>query len=304
MRVSTPPHILVDEGRRFAVYSDEFIAVPARQIGIASSVGKETLLKALSLYLSSDFVTYQQFFTTSQWGISTSIATLDSLKNLPVPLDRLSQQELRTWAKLRDTLAEMSQTISAPRLGDKVSIHTEHALKDKIAELNDRVFHVLGLRESERILVQDFVTMNMQCIQGKVTKEVLAPPLESTMQLYLQRLKQELDTFISGQSNMQHEIIAIRDPQSAMIAIRLAQAHAPHALLIRIADEQTAREFGVIRERLKQRHSQWMYFNRNLRIYDQDTIYCFKPMQALHWTQRQAILDAGEVIAETLASEE
>jgi hypothetical protein len=35
-----------------------------------------------------------------------------------------------------------------------------------------------------------------------------------------------------------------------------------------------------------------------------DTIYCFKPMQALHWTQRQAILDAGEVIAETLAAEE
>jgi hypothetical protein len=49
-----------------------------------------------------------------------------------------------------------------------------------------------------------------------------------------------------------------------------------------------------------------MYFNRNLRIYDQDqdTIYCFKPMQTLHWTERQAILDASEVIAEALVPEE
>ena len=54
----------------------------------------------------------------------------------------------------------------------------------------------------------------------------------------------------------------------------------------------------------KENYSQWIYFNRYLRIYDNDTIYCFKPMQAFHWTQRQAILDAGEVIAETLTVEE
>jgi hypothetical protein len=294
----------VDEGRRFAVYSDEFIAVPARQIGIAASVGTEMLLKALSLYLSSDFVTYQQFFTSSQWGISTSIATLDSLRNLSVPLDRLSQQELSTWAKLRDTLAEMSQTISKPRLGAKAAIHTKQALVEKIVELNDRVFHALGLRESERMLVQDFVAMNMQCIQGKVTKEVLAIPSESTIQLYLRYLKQELDAFIVEQPNAQHQIIVVYDSRSAMLAIRLTQADTSPTLLVETADGKTSQEFSKIRERLKQRHNQWMYFNRNLRIYDQDALYCFKPMQAIHWTRRQAILDAGEVIAETLASEE
>lgn len=304
LRVSYPPHILVDEARRFAVYSDEFIAVPAGQIGITSSAGKESLLKALSLYLSSDFVIYQQFFTTSQWGISTSIATLDSLKNLPVPLDKLSQKELDEWAELRDILAAMSQTMLEPELGVGVAASAEHALAEKTVELNDRVLHVLGLRESERILIRDFVTTNMQCIQGKVTEEALRSPSEDTMQLYLQRLKQELDTFVAGQSDMHHEIIAIADTYSAMLAIRLTQADAPHSPLIRTAGERTSQEFTGIRERLKQRHSQWIYFNRNLRIYDHNTIYCFKPMQAFHWTQRQAILDAGEVIAETLAAEE
>jgi hypothetical protein len=288
MRVAMPPHILVDEGRRFAVYSEEFIAISAGQIGIASASGKELLLKALSLYLSSDFVTYQQFFTTSQWGISTSIATLDALKNLPIPLDSLSQKELIEWADLRDSLAE-------------IAVQERQCFADKIAELNERVYCLLGMRETDRILVHDFVTMTMQCIQGKVTKEVLASPSESIMQLYSQCLKRELDAFIDGQPDMQHEILVLHNSHSAMLAIRLIHGKVSLSPTIRPANEETAREFSQIRERLKQRHSQWLNFNRNLRIYDRDVVYCFKPMQALHWTQRQAILDASEVIAETLA---
>jgi hypothetical protein len=303
MRVSMPPHIIVDAGRRFAVYSDEFIAVPARQIGIAAPVGQESLLKALSLYLSSDFVTYQQFFTTQQWGVSTSIATLDSLKNLPIPLDKLSQTEMNEWADLRDTLADMSQAVLTPPLAGKRDGPDERKLMEKIGELNDRVYQLLGLREADRILVQDFVAITMQCIQGKVTKEAVSTPSEAAMQLYLQGLKRELDAFINGDSEMQHEIIIRHDTRFAMLAIRLTQASAHQSPLIRSADEETSAEFARIHERLQQRHSQWIYFNRNLRIYDLDTLYCFKPMQALHWTQRQAILDAGEVIAETLLAE-
>jgi hypothetical protein len=303
MRVSTPPHILVDAGRRFAVYSDEFIAIPARQIGIAAPVGQEPLLKALSLYLSSDFVTYQQFFTTQQWGISTSIATLDSLKNLPIPLDKLSLTEMHEWADLRDTLADMSQAMLTPPLAGKRDGPDERNLMEKIGELNDRVYQLLGLREADRILVQDFVAITIQCIKGKVTKEAFLAPSESIMQLYLQRLKHGLDAFIDGEPKTQHEIIIHHGTRFAMLAIRLTQAGARQPPIIRTVDDETSDEFARIHERLQQRHSQWIYFNRNLRIYDHDTLYCFKPMQALHWTQRQAILDAGEVIAETLLAE-
>ena len=303
MRVSIPPHILVDRGRRFAIYLDEFMAIPHSQTGIASPVGKESLLKALSLYLSSDFVMYQQFFTTPEWGISTSIGTLESLKNLPIPLDKLSQTEMNEWADLRDTLADMSQAVLTPPLAVKRDGADDRNLTEKIGELNDRVYQLLGLREADRILVQDFIAVTMQCVQGKVTKEVLLAPSEPTMQLYLQRLKHELDAFIDGDPEMQHEIIIRHDIRYAMLAIRLTRTAARQLPLIRAADEETSDEFARIHERLQQRHSQWMYFNRNLRIYDHDTLYCFKPMQALHWTQRQAILDAGEVIAETLLAE-
>ena len=294
--VSQPPHILLDEGRRFAVYSDEFIAVSPGQTGIAAPVGNEILLKALSLYLSSEFATYQQFFTTSQWGISTSIATLDALKNLPVPLDNLSHQEMVEWAKLRDTLADMSQHTLASSEGSIVS-SMEGALSDKIVELHNRVYQALGLRESERILIRDFVQMNRHCIKGKVLREAGAAPSEFMRQSYVQRLKKELDAFIGDESGTQHEVVPDYEERYAIIAVRLMPEN---------ASQTVVRRPERIRERLQQRHSQWMYFNRNLRLYDydHDTLYCLKPLQALHWTERQAILDAGEVIATTLATQE
>ncbi|MCE2485935.1 MAG: N-6 DNA methylase [Desulfurellaceae bacterium] len=304
MRVSTPPHILLDVGRRFAIYSDEFLAVPARQIGIAAQPGKESLLKALSLYLSSDFVVYQQFFTSSQWGIDTDIATLDSLKSLPVPLERLSVKEIREWAALRDALAKISPASLESELEEQMASNTEQALTDKMVELNERVFQLLGLREDERILVQDFVTTNMQCVQGKVAKAALNPPSKSLMKSYLQLLKKELDTFIAGQTDARHEITAFHDARSTMIAVKLAPPNATQHIILKYANEEMTREWTRIREHLYRRHSQWVYFNRNLRIYDNDTTYCFKPMHTLQWTRRQALLDAGEVIAETLVAEE
>ena len=50
-------------------------------------------------------------------------------------------------------------------------------------------------------------------------------------------------------------------------------------------------------------HSQWLYFARDLRVYADNTVYMLKPLEQIQWTSRQAILDAGEVIAETLGQQ-
>jgi len=59
-----------------------------------------------------------------------------------------------------------------------------------------------------------------------------------------------------------------------------------------------------LRERLRRKHSQWVYFDRSLKIYDRarGVFYQFKPMQRIHWTRRQAVLDSDEIIAETVSA--
>jgi len=54
-------------------------------------------LKALSLYLSSNFIRYHQFFNAPKWGVDESIADLETLKRIPIPIMQLSPGEVREW---------------------------------------------------------------------------------------------------------------------------------------------------------------------------------------------------------------
>ncbi len=56
-----------------------------------------------------------------------------------------------------------------------------------------------------------------------------------------------------------------------------------------------------IRRHLRQKRSQWIYFDRNLRVYDGSRTYVLKPMQRFHWTRSQARLDALDIISESMA---
>ncbi len=69
LTVCRPPHVIVSEARNFAVYSEKFIVVPPRQIGIVSVDGERALLKALALYLSSDFASLSPVPYPTQFGV-------------------------------------------------------------------------------------------------------------------------------------------------------------------------------------------------------------------------------------------
>jgi len=92
--ICRPPHIIVDSTRRFAIYSDEFIGVPHGQFGIAGKPDCARLLKPISLFLSSSFATYYQFFMSPSWGVKREEGTLESLKSLPVPFAEMGDDGL------------------------------------------------------------------------------------------------------------------------------------------------------------------------------------------------------------------
>ena len=54
------------------------------------------------------------------------------------------------------------------------------------------------------------------------------------------------------------------------------------------------------RDWLRRKCSQWVYFDRNLRVYEGTRTYILKPMQRFHWTESQAMCDASAIIAETV----
>jgi hypothetical protein len=299
LAVSKPPHVIVDKSRRFAIYEDRFVAVPSRQIGISGTDELMSLLKAIALFSVSEFAIYHQFFTTPEWGISTSISTLDSYKRLPAPLDLLDQAELQQWEQLHK---EIVQTDQALRDTLELDCKTQNQLNDLIKTLNDRVYHLLKIADHERCLITDLVNIKMQLTRGKVTVDAIRSPTSDEMLAYSLMLRDELDSFVDDQPNFKHNVVVSKNGRSAIVAIRLlSDKRNKQEPQIKDVDEQTTTEFAEIRKLARRQHSQWFYFNRNLRLYRGNATYVFKPLSRLHWTQSQAKQDASTIIAETLS---
>jgi len=170
----------------------------------------------------------------------------------------------------------------------------------QVKEIDLLVFKAAGLRPHDQYLIEDFIKTNLLMIQGKVEADAVRKPEKSEMVDYLQALRNQLDTYMADDMELaSHHLTVVNDDRTAMIEIVLREGK-PAPLTIRSAAAGEVAELAKIRANLLKKHRQWIYFDRNLRIYTKGRLYLFKPLQRVQWTRRQAILDSDELIAEAL----
>jgi hypothetical protein len=281
------------------VFSDKFIVVPSRQIGISSKPSNDILLKVLSLYLSSDFALYHQFFSSPFWGIERDISHKTNLENLPIPLDDLSPHDLAEWASLHDELvrATSSELENTLFKNSKEMLNTSPPLE----QLNERVYALMGINQSERWLIQDLLHVRKRLNEGRIAIEATRPVNEAEMLAYANVLKAELDSFLDGDIKDRHRITVFYSNDLAMAKIdHPRKPPADSGTVVRVEDKDTENKFKKIREDLLTKQGQWIYFNRNLKLFEGRTTYFVKPLQRLSWLKSQALVDADEFIAEKL----
>ena len=307
LSVCKAPHVLVNATRSFAVYSEQFFVVPPRQIGIASPVGNKNLLKALSLFLSSDFAFYFEFFASTQLGIERAVSTLKALRKIPTPLMEMGASELKGWASLHDRLAKATREAYRDEVlwrdedGNEIVPHGPVLRADSMKELNDLVYKSLGLAPSERALVEDLMHVRLDLTDGKLGVRAVGPPKHKDLRAYGAALRKELDDYICGVLPGKHDVHIIYDAHSAMVCMVLAQNAPKGYVSVTKAGAAEAKNLEAFRQHVRQKKSQWVYFDRNLRIYDGKNTYILKPMQRFHWTRSQARLDAMDIISESMA---
>jgi len=303
LSVCRGPHVLVSEARTYAVYTDEYLVVPKGHIGIISPSDNREFLKALSLYLSSDFAFYHQFFTSSRFGVKRDVATRGALKQMPCPLRELNKSDLKPWAALHQRLTKTTPR----RVGDvrknERSLFPDDELDGLLIELNAMVSESLGLSEREKALVSDLVNIQLELIDGKVGRPAIKNPTLPEIKRYGKRLRQELDGFLGLGSKYRHAVDIIYDSATGMICIDFVKSEKAGAVTATSADRSTARALAATRNELREEIGQWVYYDRDLRIHDGTKTYLFKPMQRFHWTESQAMVDASEIIAEAVSAE-
>jgi len=310
LSVCRPPHVIVSAARYFAVYSEQFLVVPPRQIGLASPSEDRDFLKALSLFLSSDFVFYHQFLTSVEFGVKRDRATLQALRTLPIPFAEYNRTALASWVDLHTRLLKVKPrqlnerpTSAGPQL-TLFAPNEDDSLQPLLDELNTMVYDSLRLDARERALVHDLVHVKLEFHDGKIGELAVRKPEAAELYTYAVRLKSELDGFLGDELPKRHQVNIVYDDASGMICVDLVRDEQSARLVtVSSASTETAARLEKTRQRLRKERAQWVYFDRNLRIYEGTRTCVLKPMQRFHWTESQAMVDARHIIAETLAAE-
>jgi hypothetical protein len=307
IEVCNGPHVLVSATRNFAVYNDDMVIVSSRQIGIASPAKDKDLLKAISLFLSSDFAFYFEFFASTEFGVERDVSTLKALRKIPTPLANMKAGQLKPWVELHDKLAKATLDKLRPK-GLFPDDHSASAItpgsvvgEELIAELNSLVNEALQLKPLEKELIRDFVRIRWRLNNGGTGIEAVRKPTKSEMLAYGDSLRAALDDYIKDVVGGAHEIQIMHDDYSGMVRLALVSNASGRRVAVVSATAGEARALKKCRENLRVNKSQWLYFDRNLRVYGRKFTYILKPMQRFHWTKTQATVDAMKIVTESIA---
>ncbi len=256
----------------------------------------ETFLRALSLFLSSSFAKYHQFFLSPEFGVKREIATLSALRELPIPLARTPRSKLQEWADLhRELVAASSQ---AATNGGKQS-----QFDSLLHQLDEMANDALRLSKAQRARVHDLVHVKLGLSDGKTEEFAVRSPSTDELSDYVHTLCSQLDAFLGESSSMWHSLTVVPGESTGVVEIDLREEpRTAQPVRVLNGSSSGASDLLSLPKQLLEQRSQWLYFQRNLRVYQGTKTYLFKPMQRFHWTRSQAYQDANEIIAETLAS--
>jgi len=163
------------------------------------------------------------------------------------------------------------------------------------------VYALLGISKTEKWLIEDLLFVRKEMNEGRLAKEAIKPSTEDDINKYAKALKVELDDFLDAEIKDQHRVTVYYSSQLAIIEIEHPKIQPGGPVTVLKIDDRIANaEFEELRANLLKRHGQWIYFHRNLKIYEGRTTYFVKPRERLCWLRSQALLDADEFIAEKL----
>ncbi len=307
IKICHPPHIFVDDVRRFAIYSEDFFIVPPRQIGIAG--GKPNKLKALALFLKSDLAYYLQFWSTVKMGIERDVFNLNDLKKLVMPLLSFSDDEIANLAHLHDDIASADKQIRqveedkrTPLFNAKIKT-IKPILDALLARMNNKFYGVLGVSKKQRWLIEDMLRVRIKLNDGKIAKEAVEPASKKEITDFASIFQEELDLFLdhTGKRSVHKVKVLYTDSNAVIIVDHLKRNLKTKPEVVEVKNSKTRRELRLLQEKLTETKSnQWMYFTRCLRIYEDRRTYIFKPRQRLYWLKSQALVEADEFIDEKL----
>lgn len=285
---------LVETGLTSSICPAERLVYSQRYYGIPLPKDKSNdWAYCLNGIINSSLATYFIFLTAAEWGVERDNVNGADLMRLPMPEISSSQSPqvkrlLDVEEKLR-TLALQRKAIS----------------KKWRRKLDKAVFDLYDLDPTQRILVEDLVTVTIDFQRNIDKAECLQTPKP-----------EHLDEYARSFLAIINEFLGLRNERKATAEVFDLPGECPLRVVkftivsrsSRVSDVRVVarQEFGSLLERIAENLpveiAADVYTRRNARYYGPGEVYLIKPAQIRFWTRSAGMNDADAVLAEHLRS--
>lgn len=280
---SNPPHVILNASWKYVIYSDEYFVIRPRQIGLSAPKTYENYLQALSLYLSSSLVRYYLFFQTPSFGIERDRITLRDVKSIPVP--EFTSEQIQVLVGLHKDLVQREASGDTAHLQD---------------DLDEQIARLLNVPSSINTLANEFNRIRLKLIENAENSEAAKYPNSEDLIAYAQQLQSELDGFVTT-STRHHQITIDQSPEVIVCTVELKSSEDRLPIVVKDWISRDAEIFVRLRNELNKNFSQWVYVEKELRIFEGSAVHLYKKPLFINWTKTQALNDADDIIAESLS---
>lgn len=290
IKICKPPHLFIHSFWSCIVFSEDYLIIPPRQWGLASTDEKDAdFLRALSIYFSSTLVEYFLFFKTPSRGIERGTLTKKDVEKIPIPT--FSKEQIMQLANFQRSLVDLE------RIGAIVDISAIQL------ELDQMIMDVLAIPEQLMQQARDFIEIRYSLNEGKVAStNAIRHPAKAELQAYGELLSRELDTF-TQRRGIRHKVSLYQSGEFVLCSIEFVRATEPIEVQVCLGGGKILPGFWKDVWRMAQeRFSQWVYVQRELKIYEHSRIFLLKPARLIDWSRTQALNDSASLIADILTA--
>jgi hypothetical protein len=294
-----PPHVLVTKGLRAAYCGYSVLFRHALQ-GIHGPEEDRHLLQFLSAYFNSPLARFYLFHTTSSWGVNRAEVHLDELLSAPFLLPEDTKNSKRARSIVAHVSAVMDRAIeeASQPIVDRRSV-VEAARR----EITPLIYEYFDVDETERVAIEDtneIVIPSTRPTNAASTLATLKHPSAAAQAQYIDTLTSTLNDWARGgpQRVSGRCMTAAWSGVGAVELRRFEGAEPPQPP----GDDK---ELLATLDRLRKVYRKQLgsvELLRGLKVFNENALYLFKPLQMRFWTRTAALNDADSIAANILSS--
>ena len=261
--------------------------------GISFGRTNAWLARRLNALLNSEMALYVSFMIGLELGVGRRVIELNDWYRMPMPSD-IFDQNSPSW---EDVLEWETRARSKSTNGFDTS--------NEQARLNEFIYEVYDLTEQERVLVKDTVQYTINPHIDKSERELAASASLTVQQLesYANQVAHQLNGILRYAGQFLSAVVCLLPDNSPLAACRFVLTPREEEVVIqKIQYSDLTDLFSAMSDDLSRQVADNLFMHRDLRVYDPEGFWVFKPAEHRLWSQASALHDADAVFVEHLRS--